>query len=276
MLCFPNVVVRLLFVACLLSAWEQQSLAQETNDKSANGRSEPSAGSAEYYELRIYRISDLEKQNLASRYLSESLLPALNRAKLDRVGVFTNKGDVNDHSMYVLIPFPSLASFGGLDKTLAGDREYQASAKNYFDRPLKSPVFDRIESRLMRAFAGMPRMELSKESKNGDERIFELRLYESHTEDHAARKVEMFNQGEIQIMREAGLGPVFFGQTLIGNDAPNLIYMLSAANEDEHRQHWKKFLAHPEWKRISKLDRYRDTVSKIRKWMLTPTAFSQF
>ena len=86
----------------------------------------------------------------------------------------------------------------------------------------------------------------------------------------------MFNQGEIQIMRDAEMGPVFFGETLIGSDTPNLIYMLSAANEDEHKQHWQAFLKHPDWKRMSQMEEYKDTVSKIENWFLKPTKFSDF
>ena len=127
----------------------------------------------------------------------------------------------------------------------------------------------------MRAFDGIPKMELPKESQEGAQRIFELRLYESHTEAHAARKVDMFNSGEIQIMKDVRLNPVFFGETLIGPDTPNLVYMLSAPNMETHKSHWKDFLKHPEWKRMSQMKKYKDTVSKIKKWFLQPTRYSK-
>jgi hypothetical protein len=85
----------------------------------------------------------------------------------------------------------------------------------------------------------------------------------------------MFNEGEIQIMRDTKLGPVFFGETLIGPDVPNLVYMLSASVSENHKQHWKDFMVHPEWKRIQKLEQYKDTVSKIKNWFLQPTDYSQ-
>ena len=127
----------------------------------------------------------------------------------------------------------------------------------------------------MKAFAGMPVMEVPDVSRQKQERMFELRLYQSHTEDHARRKVKMFNDGEIQVMRDTNLGPVFFGETLIGPDAPNLIYMLSSSTPKAHQAHWKTFLAHPEWIRIKGLEEYKDTVSKIQNWMLQPTEYSQ-
>ncbi len=233
------------------------------------------ASQREYYELRIYRVFDIEKQQLVSDYLKDALLPALGRLGLERIGVFTVMDDPNDHSLFVLIPYADIETFTGLNDKLAKDEAYQQAAKAYFDQPLKEPAFDRIESRFMRAFAGMPVIEQPERSKKKTPRIFELRLYQSHTEDHAARKVAMFNEGEIQVMREAGMSPTFYGETLIGADAPNLVYMLSADDMTSHQEHWKAFLAHPEWNRMKAMDRYKDTVSKIQKWFLEPTDYSQ-
>ncbi len=229
----------------------------------------------EYYELRIYKIYDYDKQRAAEDHLENALLPAMGRMGLDRIGVFTNHDDENDHSLYVLIPFPAIDKFANLNQTLAADKEYQTAAANYFAREKKDPVYDRIESRFMKAFAGIPVIEMPAISTQKKPRIFELRLYQSHTEDHARRKVKMFNDGEIQIMRDTNLGPVFFGETLIAPDVPNLIYMLSAEDAESHKQHFKAFLDHPEWKRIKVLEEYKDTVSKIQNWFLKPTSYSQ-
>jgi hypothetical protein len=229
----------------------------------------------EFYEIRIYKIFDFEKQQQVEQYLERALVPALNRMEIDRVGVFRRSDDENDHSMFVLIPYKTMDQFTNLNERLGADEAYQTAAADHFSRELKDPAFARIESRFMKAFAGMPVIEMPKETEENAKRIFELRLYESHTEHHAALKVDMFNQGEIQIMRDTELAPVFFGETLIGQDAPNLIYMLSAPNAEAHAEHWKAFLAHPEWKRMSKMEKYKGTVSKIKKWILTPTGFSQ-
>ncbi|MFK7766347.1 MAG: NIPSNAP family protein [Mariniblastus sp.] len=244
----------------------------QTND--ATAQETEKKADQEYYELRIYKIWDYEKQMIAESHLKDALLPALNRMGLDRVGVFTSS-DENDHSIFVIIPYPNIEKFTNLNKTLAADKEYQTAAASYFARELKDPIYQRIESRFMKAFEGMPVMEIPQISKDKSERIFELRLYQSHTEDHARRKVLMFNDGEIQIMRDTKLGPVFFGETLIGPDVPNLVYMLSSKDSVSHTSHWKAFLNHPEWKRIKNLEIYKDTVSKIEKWILKPTSYSQ-
>ena len=270
-------------VLCL-AALNVQAQAQTTEakpmaDKKPMTKSaemaDAAATSQEYYELRIYKINDFDKQKKVEAYLSEALLPALNRMKVDRVGVFTNKGDVNDHSVFMLIPFKDINTFVTMNATLAADAKYQTDAKSYFDQPLKDPLYTRIESRFMKAFESMPVIEMPAESAEKKPRMFELRLYQSHTEDHARRKVQMFNKGETQLMRDSKMAPVFFGETLIGQDAPNLVYMLSASDDEAHKAHWKTFIGSDGWAGMKDLPEYKDTVSKIEKWFLSPTDYSQ-
>ncbi|MEQ9406659.1 MAG: NIPSNAP family protein [Fuerstiella sp.] len=125
----------------------------------------------------------------------------------------------------------------------------------------------------MRAFAGMPVLELP--STASPERLLELRIYESNNEQKARLKVEMFNEGEIDIMRDVKLAPVFFGETLISDDLPNLTYILSADNAEIHRQHFQDFLKHPDWDRMKRLEKYKGTVSKIISITLSPATCSQ-
>ena len=231
----------------------------------------------EYYELRIYQIFDFEKQQLMESHLREAYLPALKRAGIDRVGVFRNLKDDNDHSVFVLIPFESPEQFAGLNASLRQDEVFQNAEKAFSDRSLQDPVYQRIVSRFMKSFAGIPQMELADYSKTLSPRIFELRLYESHTDDHARRKIKMFNEaGEIQLMRDVNMAPVFFGETLTGPDVPNLVYMLSAKDEAAHKAHWKAFIESDRWNAMKDLPEYKDTVSKIKNWYLKPTDFSRF
>ena len=115
----------------------------------------------QFYELRIYKIFDYEKQQIADDYLRDALLPALNRQKIDNVGVFHNLKDENDHSIYVVIPFDNLEAFANSNRKLGDDAEYQVAGKTYLNRDKGDEIFDRIESRLLKAFAIMPKMELA-------------------------------------------------------------------------------------------------------------------
>lgn len=239
----------------------------------------------EYYELRSYIIDNEQDHIVVSKFVESALLPALNRLKIDRVGVFKLRGEKNgnankthawpEYSIHLLIPFPTLKDFSELNDRLEKDAAYQSAGAELFGVGSKDPAYKRIESRFMKAFAGIPVIEQPKYSKQKTRRLFELRTYESHNTKMARLKVEMFNKGEIDIMRNVKLGPVFYGETLIGPDVPNLTYMLSGTDDDSHQEHWKGFINHPEWDRMKKMERYKGTVSRIRKTMLEPLPFSQ-
>lgn len=229
----------------------------------------------EYYELRVYRSPDVAKRQTVSDYVEHALLPALTRQGIDRVGVFTRTDDDTDFGLYMLIPFKTLAAFSELNPKLAADTAYAEAAADYFATAMADAPYTRIDSKFMKAFAGMPVIEQPEYSVKKEPRLFELRTYESHNADKARLKVAMFNDGEIDIMRDVKLAPLFYGETLIGSDVPNLTYMLTAPDMPAHDEHWNGFRTHPDWLAMKGLDKYKDTVSKINRWYLAPTAFSQ-
>lgn len=249
-----------------LSTWSaKQAGAQDGSDR-------------ECYELRTYQTETAADQKLMLAYLANGLVPALNRLGIDRIGVFTEiDGENKNPSLAIttLIPYTSVTQFLGQRAALADDQAYQQDAKDYLARPKNTPAFARINSRLLMAFAGMPVIEQPEYSRKHQPRIFELRSYQSHNEDMAARKVEMFNSGEIQLMRDVHMGPMLYGEVLIGDNVPCLSYMLSAPDLEAHRQHWKAFIDSPEWKRLKGIERYKGTVSHIDNWFLKPAECSQ-
>jgi hypothetical protein len=238
----------------------------------------------EYYELRAYRLKSVADRALLDAYIEKAAIPALNRMGVKPVGVFVQQertgaadpSEVRDEStVLVLRTYPSLEVFATAATRLSADAEYQKAGAEYLQAPKSKPAFERIDSWLMLAFAGMPRLELPPYCGEKKARMFELRTYESHSEVKALKKVEMFNAGEIDLMRQVGLGPIFYGQALIGSNLPHLTYMVSAENQDAHKQHWDKFKAHPTWDKLKNDPQYADTVSKISNRFLVPTAYSQ-
>ena len=64
------------------------------------------------------------------------------------------------------------------------------------DPSLEEPAYVRQESSLLEAFSGMPQVEAPPaELMENDARIYELRIYESHSLVAGKKKVEMFNEG---------------------------------------------------------------------------------
>jgi NIPSNAP protein len=249
--------------------------ASMLNSATAQAAEEAGHGSREYYELRVYRLKGDASPALLHEYLEKALIPALNRLAVKPVGVFTEPESKTGPAVFVLIPYATLQMFGPAAAQVSSDPEYLKEGAGYLAAPKANPVFERIDSWLMLAFAGMPRLELSSLSRDKKARIFELRTYESHSESKALKKVEMFNSGEMEVMREVGLAPVFYGQALIGANLPHLTYMLSGENREEHKKHFDAFIKHPVWNKMKDDPQYADTVSNIKSRILEPTAYSQ-
>jgi len=129
----------------------------------------------------------------------------------------------------------------------------------------------------MVAFEGMQKLEIPAGATGNKPRIFELRTYESASEKAARKKVEMFNRGEIALFRRTGLQPVFFGQTLIGSRLPNLTYMLVFDGLEQRTANWARFVADPDWKKLSTTPGYTnpEAVSNISNIFLQPAGYSQ-
>jgi hypothetical protein len=242
---------------------------------SSRGAEAKGGGEREFYELRRYRLKEGSGGDNLAGYLEKAAVPAWNRLGVAKVGVFRELEPKDGPATWVLMAHKNLNEFARVATELDSDAKYQEAGASYLQAAKNSPNFERIDSWLYLAFAGMPRMELPDYSVERKPRLFELRTYESHSEEKARKKVEMFNAGEIQVMREVKLGPVFYGQGLVGRDLPHLTYMLSAEDRDAHKQHWGGFGKNPIWNKLKDDPQYADTVSKITSRMLQPLEFSQ-
>ncbi len=89
---------------------------------------------------------------------------------VERVGVFTvmadEQAEEQDISIYALIAYPTLEMFAAVNPTLAACDEYQQAAATLHALTKKDPGYTRIESRLMKAFAGIPVMEKPAQTKS--------------------------------------------------------------------------------------------------------------
>lgn len=259
------------FVKASLLTGAATTLLPASNSASA---SSPPKNEIEFYELRTYILKDDTQQKLVESYLKNAAIPALNRLGVKSVGVFTEMKPEGQTKVYVFVPYKSMNNFLHVTDNIDKDSVYQQQGADYLNAPAANPAYQRIESSLLQAFAHMPKMVLPEKRP----RIFELRQYQSATERAGKKKIEMFNdQGEIDIFKRLGFSPVFFGETLIGSLRPNLTYMVTFDNMDEHASHWKSFGSDPEWKKVSAIPQYADAllVSKITSTMIVPAVYSQ-
>jgi hypothetical protein len=193
------------------------------------------------------------------------------------VGVFNVMTGPDSPTVYALIRYSSLEQLATLGGQLQADAEYQRAGAEFINCPATDPAYVRVESSLMVAFGGMPKLEVPAGAAGNQPRIFELRTYESHSKKANRKKIEMFDVGEIAIFRRAGLQPVFFGETLIGAKLPNLTYMLVYENMAARDRAWGAFGADPEWKKLSTTPGFTDPeiVSNISNVLLRPAPYSQ-
>ena len=228
-------------------------------------------GQKEYYELRTYTIPFNGSEAELHDYLSSTLLPVLNRNGVENIGVFEALGDPTPKQVVLLIPYNGVSHYEKVLNAMSSDKTYQSDKKVYDAIPISKKVYTRYSSSFYFAFDGLPQMVKPAENSQ----LFELRTYEGYSENAVDRKTDMFNDGELTIFEETGLHAVFFGSQVSGPLMPALTYMLSFKDMEERNANWNKFIEHPEWKRISNLPEYANTVSDIKRTFLKPLAYSQ-
>jgi hypothetical protein len=233
----------------------------------------------QYYEVKIYRIKDKAQEATMDAYLKDAYLPALHRAGIPTVGVFKpiETDTAFGKFIYVFIPFKTLKQYEQLTDILSKDQVYLQAGKDFLDAPYNNPPFVRYESVLSIAFSHMPQFRVPTFTTPNSERIYEYRSYESATEARAAKKIQMFNEGgEIEIFESIGANAVFYAKVILGSQMPRLIYMTTYADMKSHDERWAAFRAHPEWKRLSGLEEYKNSTSKTRAFLLHPASYSDF
>jgi NIPSNAP len=246
----------------------------------AGGRAmAPSA--REFYQLRKYALRAGPQLALAQDYFEHALIPALNRMAMAPVGAFKLDIGPETPTYYLLIPASSVEALVSLDTRLTEDAEFVKASAAFWGAPASAPAFVRVESWLLSAFAGWPKIVAPDRDRKNDEtnakRIFQLRTYESASYAGHVRKVQMFNEAEIAIFTRTGLTPVFFGDTLIGSRMPSLTYMLTFPDLAELNARWAVFVNDPAWKELSHRPEYADAeiVSNISNLYLSRLSCSQ-
>ncbi len=223
-------------------------------------------------ELRVYRVGSEAQQKRLEEFLAKAMVPALGRIGISPVGVFrpAKEGELG---LYVLLPHGSAESVVTCTARLLADAKFARDGAAWLDLPMSDPLYRRVESSLLLAFDGVPKVELHSRK---DSRIFQLRIYESHSLKKGQKKIEMFNTGgELGVFRLCDMNPVFFGEALVGTKVPNLTYMLVFDDDEARKVAWGKFLKHPDWKKLKSDPQYKDTVSDITNIFLKPAPCSQ-
>lgn len=233
----------------------------------------------EFYQLTVYHYNTDSQEKILDSYFKDALIPALHGMNIQSVGVF--KAISNDTSankiLYVLFPIKSLDMVDIINGKLLNDENFKSSAKEYLDVKYESPVYTRMEKILLKAFSMTPTMKLPKLNSPKNQRVYELRSYESASENIFRNKVHMFNEGgEIDIFTKLNFNAVFYSEVIAGSQMPNLMYMTTFENMTERDAHWAAFRVDPDWTKLSSLSEYKNNVSRSVISFLRPTDYSDF
>jgi len=235
-------------------------------------------GATEYYDFRRYQLASGPGTRLTDQFFRDALIPALNRLGIGPVGAFNVYFGPDTPAYYLLMPSTKLETLVTADLELAKDAVFMKAAAPFWDAPGGTPPFTTIESTLLRAFEGYPKLTVPAAVAKKEKRIYQLRTYVSPTNMDHVRKVEMFHHGEFEIFAKAGAANVFYADALIGPRLPSLTYMLSFPDMAALETVWEKFSADPDWKKLSADPRFRldpPTVSNITSLVLRPLGYSQ-
>jgi hypothetical protein len=258
---------------------QKREQAAKGKDKEKPAPKQDQKSKQMYYEVKIYRVNSPAQNDMTDKYLKEAFIPAMHKNGVTNIGVFkpVETDTAFGKMIYVLVPYKNAEDYFEAFAKLEKDETYNQAGKDFLDAAYNNPPFTRYESVFLKAFAFMPQMKVYPYTTPVTERIYELRSYESATEAKALKKISMFNEGgEMKVFEAIGSNAVFYGQVMLGSQKPRLMYMTTYENMKSHDDHWAAFRNHPEWKRLSGLDEYKNTTSKTKAFLLHPTDYSDF
>ena len=225
--------------------------------------------------LETFYAENKDKRDKLAQKFDSELIPLRHEIGFNKVGIFTLHDELMKNEKDA-----SLAKFNSAVFVLQGTDSADLLL-NYQDYSMrKASLFNLVDDLdfideeivAMRAFPSVP--EITAPYDNA-ERILQLRTYNSPNYDRNAMKEAMFEEGELDLFKNSGMLPVFFGKTLIGSMAPNITYMLSFPNNAARVEGWKKFVQSDGWKKMSSDPRYARTATRIRNLFLKPTQNSE-
>jgi hypothetical protein len=226
----------------------------------------------QYYELRVYATASGTQQQRINDYWQNAAVPACHRLGIHPIGVFTEIQDSATNKIYVFIPHDSPESFTTLPAKLAADADYQKLAAEFLNAPKTNAAYETFQTSLLVAFDGMKHLTVPPPDKRPN--VFELRTYVSSSEAKGLNKIRMFESGEIDVMKQVGLEPIFYGRTIAGPVMPSLVYMTCGETMEAHKKHWQGFGAAPVWKQLQADPQYKDNMTTAIKVLLKRTSAS--
>ncbi len=132
------------------------------------------------------------------------------------------------------------------------------------------PSFETLDTTLVEAAPYSPEIAAASSSAAAKPRVFELRVYHSPTFRQLVALHERFAGPEIKIFHRSGIQPILYSSTAIGQNMPNLTYLIPFESLAAREHAWAAFSADAEWVKVRKesVDKYGQisAVQNISLW----------
>jgi hypothetical protein len=233
----------------------------------------------EIYEVRIYTMKNMQQVAAVDMFLKDVYLPTLHQSGIKNVGVFKVIGidTAVAKKIYVISAYSSLDKWQKINSYVTTNKNVLAASSSFVNAAADKAPYERMELILTEAFPKHPLLEVPVLKSAKEQRVYELRSYESPTEHLYERKVTMFNAGdEVGLFKRLNFNAIFYSSVIAGPKMPNLMYMISFENMADHDDHWKQFVNDWQWKKISTMPEYENkvSVSHIDSILMHPTDYS--
>lgn len=224
-----------------------------------------------FYELRFYKLTQGDQGSRFGEW-ARKVIPILNKNGAKPVGVFQVAIGPDTPAQVMLLHHDSLKTAEEFWNKVSEDAGWKAAVQAWEDSP-DQPYF-KVDSVLLKATSYSPPLEATSDN---EPRYFELRVYHSPSAKQLVALHERFGGPEIKIFHRVGIVPILYGETVIGENMPNLTYLTPFKSLAEREAAWARFGADPDWAKVrdESVKRSGQIVRNINFWILRATSYSQ-
>jgi hypothetical protein len=225
-----------------------------------------------YIEIVTLRAHFGEQSERLGAWIEKRAMPLFKRHLDGPIGIFNVEIGPHIPAMVIITTYPNLAVYESETDSLYSDPEWLVAVS---EAEATGAPFFRLDSTLLHALPFSPPL---KAAVAGDpaHKIFELRTYESSSFRQIDMMHQRFHPQEIDVFAKCGIKPIFYADTFVGSNQPNMVYMVPFESEAQREQAWAAFRVHPGWKAIADewMKKSGELARNIYNTILVPTNYS--
>lgn len=211
------------------------------------------AAAAEATKTRFYLLEQyfLEQGSQVTRihdFFSKWLVPAMDRVHKGPKIFLEAVMAPHMPQVIAILPLESCEQIWSVSKALFADKDFARAADQW---EAGEPAYISASASLLEAAPYSPELSVP-EKPAASPRIFELRTYHSPTYRQHKALHERFAGPEIKIFHRVGVHPILYASTILGQNRPNLTYVIPFDNLAAREKAWNAFAADEEWVRVRK------------------------